>query len=206
MITVQSFVQEMKDKKIMNTKIAPDAVAKYIKENLEITTYIPFTRKRLIADMIVDANTEEIDGVWKNDSISQYISFVVAMIQEHTNLVFEDNPVDDYDMLAENELLVPIIETFRNDYNECDVVLKMALASKLEDNSINTLVGKFLNGILGRIDVAEEFLKSTIGSIDLQEIMNNFFCENLADNTANSACDQDLHEYGVNRWHASDGI
>ena len=29
---------------------------------------------------------------------------------------------------------------------------------------------------------------------DLQEIMNNFFCENLADNTTNPAYDQDLHD------------
>ena len=37
---------------------------------------------------------------------------------------------------------------------------------------------------------------------DLQEIMNNFFCENLADNTTNPAYDHDLHGYGANRRHA----
>ena len=41
---------------------------------------------------------------------------------------------------------------------------------------------------------------------ELQEIMNNFFCENLADSKTNPAYDHDLHGYGVNRWNASDGI
>lgn len=176
MITIAQFIENFKQQNIKNTTMKPNAVGEYLKENLEIKTYIPFATKRLIAEMVVDANTEEIDGVWKNDAISQYIAFVVAMIQAHTNLSFGDNPVDDYDLLVENELLAPIIEMFRNDYNECDIVLKMALASKLEDNNINALVGKFLNGILDRLDGAEEFLKSTLGSIDLQEIMKE---ENL---------------------------
>lgn len=176
MITVQNFVQEFKDRKIMNTKIAPDAISKYIQEKLEITTYIPFDTKRRIAEMVVEANTEEIDGVLKNDAIGQYISFVVAMLQSHTTLGFGDNPVDDYDLLAENELLLPIIELFRTDYNECDVVMKMALASKLEDNNVNALIGKFLNGVLNKLDGFEDMLKSTLGSIDLQEIMKE---ENL---------------------------
>ena len=41
---------------------------------------------------------------------------------------------------------------------------------------------------------------------ELQEIMNNFFCENLADISINSVYDQDLHGCGVNRWNATDGL
>ena len=41
---------------------------------------------------------------------------------------------------------------------------------------------------------------------ELQEIMNNFFCENLADSKTNPAYDHDLHGYGVNRRDASDGL
>lgn len=41
---------------------------------------------------------------------------------------------------------------------------------------------------------------------DLQEIMNNFFCENLADNTTNPAYDQDLHDVVNDRRYAGDGF
>ena len=41
---------------------------------------------------------------------------------------------------------------------------------------------------------------------DLQEIMNNFFCENLADHTINPAYERDLHGFGAGRWYAANGF
>ena len=82
------FVQGFKDKKIMNTKVDTDAVGKYIKETLEVREYVPFKEKRAIVELIVLKNTKVVDGVKKNDSISQYISFITAMLTAHTNLEF----------------------------------------------------------------------------------------------------------------------
>lgn len=148
---VIDFVQCFIDKKVMNTKIEPDAVGKYIKETLEVKEYIPFNTKRKIVDKVVKQNIEIVDGVKKNDPISQYLSFVIAMLMSHTNLEISDNPVDDYDELSRNGLLTQIIETFKTDYNECDVLLKMTLASELEDNNMSFVVSRFLNGILEKL-------------------------------------------------------
>lgn len=66
--------------------------------------------------------------------------------------------------------------------------------------SVLPYIGLMIN--MEIVDPSDNLLKpyTIVKSKDeLQEIMNNFFCENLADNMANSACDQDLHEYGVNR-------
>ena len=178
---VIDFVQSAKDKKVMNTKIAPDAVEKFIRDNLEIREYIPFNKKRMIAEMVVNSNTDVIDGVKKHDSISAYIGFVVSMLSSHTNLEFSDNPVIDYDLLAESGLLMPIIETFHPDYNECDVVLKMALAQEMEDNNVNALVGRFLNNITDKLDGVGEMLKSVIGNVDLNEILGGIKGEDLAE-------------------------
>ena len=76
---VIDFVKSVKDKKVMNTKIEPDAVEKHIRGNLEIREYIPFNEKRMIAEMVVNSNTEMVDGIKKHDSISAYIGFVVSM-------------------------------------------------------------------------------------------------------------------------------
>ena len=171
MITVKNFVQDFKDKKIMNTKVDTDAVSKYIKETLEVREYVPFKEKRAIVELIVLNNTEVVDGVKKNDSISQYISFVTAMLTAHTNLEFSEDPVADYDILSENGLLAPIIETFKTDYSECDVLLKMALASELEDNNMNILFGKFLNGILERLDIVGKLVQESISGVDIKEIV-----------------------------------
>lgn len=169
------FVQGFKDKKIMNTKVDTDAVGKYIKEILEVREYVPFKEKRAIIELIVLNNTKVVDGVKKIDSISQYISFITAMLTAHTNLEFGEDPVVDYDILSENGLLAPIIETFKTDYSECDVLLKMALADELEDNNVNIVFGKFLNGILYRLDAVGEYIKSTMDGVDINSILGESF-------------------------------
>ena len=169
------FVQGFKDKKIMNTKVDTDAVGKYIKETLEVREYVPFKEKRAIVELIVLKNTKVVDGVKKNDSISQYISFITAMLTAHTNLEFGEDPVTDYDVLSESGLLAPIIDTFKTDYSECDVLLKMALADELEDNNVNNAFGKFLNGILYRLDAVGEYIKSAMDGVDINSILGESF-------------------------------
>lgn len=174
---VQNFINDFKSKKIMNTKIDQDAVSKYLKKELEIKTYIPFRTKRQIVEMVVSQNTDWVDGIKKYDSINAYIGFVVAMISAHTSLQFSDDPVADYDLLAENGLLPQIIAEFKESYDECDILLKMALAMELEDNNINVLFGKFLNSILQRVDSIVELAKNTFGNIDIKDVLGKVFKE-----------------------------
>lgn len=174
---VQKFVNDFIEKKITNTKIAPDAVSEYLKKELEIKTYIPFRTKRQIVEMVVSQNTDWVDGIKKYDSINAYIGFVVAMISAHTSLQFSDDPVADYDLLAENGLLPQIIAEFKESYDECDILLKMALAMELEDNNINVLFGKFLNSILQRVDSIVELAKNTFGNIDIKDVLGKVFKE-----------------------------
>lgn len=178
---VIEFVKDFKDKKIMNTHLKPDAVNAYIKENVKITTYLPFRAKRELAEIILGQCIEEVDGVKRHDAIESYMRFVVGMIETHTNLNFDQDPVSDYDLLAEAGLLMPIIDMFKTDYDECNTVLKMALAAELEDNNINILVGKFLNGILDKFDGVSEIIKNTVSNVDLNKMFGgNFKEEDLA--------------------------
>lgn len=165
---INDFVQEFKDKKVINTHINPNAVSEFIRNRLEVKEYLPFATKKILAKMVVDANTPLIDGVYKNDTVGQYIGFVVAMLQAHTNLEFGSNSMEEYDILAQNKLLNPIIETFQDDYNECEILLKMTLTSKLEDNNVNVLVGKFLDGILNKVG-------ALLQSIDLDKLIGKDF-------------------------------
>lgn len=178
---ILDFINGFKEKKVMNTQINPNAVSEYIKKELEVKTYIPFRTKREIAEMVVAQNTEWVDGIKRNDSINQYVGFVVAMLTAHTNLEFSDDPVADYDLLAESGLLPQIITEFKESYDECDIILKMALAMGLEDNNINVSVARFLDGILKRLDNVGEVLKGQLGNIDIKDILGaNFNKEDLA--------------------------
>lgn len=182
MITVKDFCEKFKKDGVINTKIAPDAVSEYIKKELEVKTYLPFMTKREIVEMVVDANITMVDGVKKYDNIRGYVAFIVAMIQAHTNIEFNtENPMPDYDMLAESKMLQQIVETFREDYDECDVLLKMALAAEMEDNNGKAILGRFLNGVLERLDDVIEILSEAAGELDLKSVFgDNFNAENLA--------------------------
>lgn len=180
MANVKQFVEEFKNNKIANSRVNENAVSDYLKDQLEIKEYIPFNDKRMIAEMVVGANTFELDGVKKHDSISAYVGFVVAMLTSHTNLEMSDDPVADYDLLAENGLLMPIIEMFRADYTECDILLKMALAYEMDDNAVGAVVGRFLNGIYNTLDGVGDVLKDTIGKINIDDILGNIKQEDWA--------------------------
>lgn len=181
MANVQSFIEKFNNDKVVNSKINPNAVSGYLKKELEIKTYIPFRIKREVVESVIVRNIEEVDGIKKVDTINQYISFIVAMLTLHTNLNFSEDPVVDYDVLAESGLLPQIIAEFQESYNECDVLLKMALAMELEDNNINVLVGKFLNGILERLDIVGDVLKENLGDFDLKNVLGiDFNQEDLA--------------------------
>lgn len=179
-MTIQNFIEKFKNDKVVNTKIAPDSVSNYLKKNLEIKTYIPFRVKREIAEIVVAQNTDWVDGIRKHDSVNAYISFIVASLVAHTNLVFGDDPVEDYDLLAESGLLPQIIAEFETSHSECDIILKMILAMELEDNNINALVGKFLNDILQKLDGVGDIFKDKLGDFNLKDILGNFKQEDLA--------------------------
>ena len=173
MATVQNFIDGFKQKNIQNTKIAPNGVSDYLKKELEIKTYIPFRQKRETVEVVVAHNIKEIDGIKKIDTINQYVSFVVAMLSLHTNLEFRDDPIADYDLLAESKLLPQIIAEFKESYDECDILLKMVVSSELEDNSTSALIGRFLNGISNMLDGIIEKFEST----DIKDILGANFNE-----------------------------
>ena len=174
---ILDLITDYKEKKVANTQIKPNAVSEYLKQTLEIKEYIPFKNKREIVEMVVAQNTRFIDGIKRNDAIGQYVSFVVAMLIAHSNLEFEKDPVTDYDLLAESGLLPLIINEFKADYSECDILLKMALASELEDNNIEVLIGRFLDKILNKIDNFGNALKDKIGSFNPKDVFGADFNE-----------------------------
>ena len=128
--------------------------------------------------MVVGKSIVEENGVKRVDPISQYISFVIAMLVAHTSLdITQDNPISDYDTLCETGLLEPIVMLFQKDYDECKVVLDMLVSQALEDNNFNVIVGKFLNGILNRLDIFTDTLKESIGNMDLTKLLGADFKE-----------------------------
>lgn len=177
---INELIENYKNAKVQNSKINPNAISEYLRRELEIETYIPFKEKRKIAEMIVAQNIKTIDGIKKYDDIGSYVSLVVASIVAHTNLEFGKDVIADYDLLAESGLLSQIIAEFQGSHEEIGILLKMAIASELEDNNVNVLVGHFLNSILKKLDGFSETLKGKLENFDLKDVLGDFKQEDLA--------------------------
>jgi hypothetical protein len=173
---IMDFCEAYKAKRFINTKQGVDEKSEWFRNELEIKSYIPFREKRRIAEMIVEQNIEVVDGIKKYDDISSYVSLIVASIAAHTNLQFGEDPVADYDLLAESGLLPQIIAEFQGSHEEIGILLKMAVASELEDNNTNVIIGHFLDNILKKLDGFGESFKN----FDIQKILGNIKEEDMA--------------------------
>lgn len=149
---IKEFVEAYRAKRFVNIKTVADEKSEWLRNELEIKSYIPFREKRKIAEMIVEHNITNVDGIKKYDDIDSYVSLVVASIDAHTNLEFSDDPIADYDLLAESGLLPQIIAEFQGSHEEIGILLKMAIAAELEDNNMNVIIGHFLDGILKKLE------------------------------------------------------
>ncbi len=174
---IKTFVESYKAKTFMSTPQGLNDKAEWIREQLKIKKYIPFMEKRKIAEMVVEQNIEVVDGIKKYDNISAYISLIMASIVAHTSLKCSDDPIADYDLLAESGLLPQIVAEFQESHNEIDILLKMAVAYELEDNQTGALIGRFLDSVLKKLDGASGMLKEIIGNLDLEEMFSE---ENVA--------------------------
>jgi hypothetical protein len=177
MKTIKEFVENYKAKRFMSTPQGVNEKAEWLRAELAIKSYIPFRDKKRIAEMIVDQNIKVVDGIKKYSNIDAYIGFIMASIVAHTNLKCGDDPIADYDLLAECGLLPQIVAEFQESHNEIDILLKMAVAYELEDNQPGVQIGKFLDGVLKKLDGASNMLSGALGNLDIEKMFSE---ENMA--------------------------
>lgn len=139
-----------------------------MEKELQVKKYLPMEEKKLIAKGIIYECTERVDGVIKADSVQQYLSYVKYMILHHTNLEYTP---EDYDKLCSTEyqdktLLNAIMDCFAPDAKECTRILNLMTADYMQQNSMEFIVGKFLNNI-------GELLESKLNEFNINDFIPN---------------------------------
>ena len=96
----------------------------YIKDNLEVVSYIPLAKKIALVDKLIDVSMYEFEDYVKEngeksrrrtnrikvDSVVQYFLFCRTLIEAYTNLEKEtDNFFEEYDLLKSSGLLDKLI-------------------------------------------------------------------------------------------------
>lgn len=172
---IVEFIENFKAKKIMNTNVAPDAVNKYIKKELEIKDYIPFADKRELCEKVLNAcNTKTNNGLVMVDSVSRYITFTISIITKYSNLEFssgedaEFDSLDEYDMLCQADLLNPILDAIGEEYATCNNILNMMMADIVaNNNTIESVLGNSLERVNDTVDYFIYTLAEKVKSLNL---------------------------------------
>ena len=150
----------------------------YLKENLKITTYLPFIKKDALAQNIVNATTYKFEDYTKKDgttgrrrtnqiqvnSTAQMLLFYRVIIENYTDLEVEtEGFYEEYDLLNESGLLDKIMQMIP----EKEIAeFKMICDMKKDDIIFNQSTPKaFINQQIERV--------STILGVTLKPVLEN---------------------------------
>ena len=170
-MTIKEFVDSMnKDK---NKIQKAEQLQAALKKKLEVKEYMSIKQKKELVESIVNECVLFDNGIFKFNEIEKYIVFTMKVIEAYTNLELSDDMENDYDMLCESKMLEPIISTFKKEYDEVSILLQMKCDYILNDNNIEAQVGKFLNGLLEKLDDFASVLNAKFGDFDMSKLPVN---------------------------------
>jgi hypothetical protein len=165
---VQELVEIISKNK--NKMFKAEQLKELIKKTLEVKNYISIKGKKQLVDSIVNECILYEDGIYKFDDIDKYICFIMKTIDVYTNLELSDDIEKDYDILCEAQILELIIDTFKKEYDDVNVLLQMKCDYILSGNNIEAQVGKFLDGLLEKADSLVNVLSDKVGNFDINNL------------------------------------
>ena len=142
----------------------------FLKKELEVKDYLSIKQKKTLVQDIVNECVLYYDGVFKFDDIDKYITFTMKTVGAYTNLELSDDIETDYDLLCEAKLLEPVINTFKKEYDEVNVLLQMKCDYVLSGNTIEAQLGRFLDGISEKLDGFANVLSDKMGNFDISKL------------------------------------
>ena len=159
------FVSNSKNKLLKQAQLE-EVIAKQI----ETKKYLPIKQKKELVESIVNECILYEDGVYKFDDIDKYICFTMRVIAAYTNLELSDDIEDDYDVLCEAGVLDVVINTFKKEYDEVNILLQMKCDYVLSSNSLEAQVGKLFDGVLEKLDIITQALANKVEGFDINNL------------------------------------
>ena len=205
-----SFIMNEKEKKEMKIKEFCKEYSNridklkgdYLKENLKITTYLPFIKKDALAQNIVNATTYKFEDYTKEDgttgrrrtnqiqvnSTAQMLLFYRVIIENYTDLEVEtEGFYEEYDALNESGVLFELTADFEGhpsliparEVNELRGIIKM----KQEDEIFNrTEIHNYITEQIDRFSNLANVISKPIMDI-ISERLENETDEESSNNT-----------------------
>ena len=168
---INELVSVMNQNKTKLTKA--EQVQAMLKKELEVKEYLSIKDKKELVQDIVNECVLYEDGVFKFDDIDKYVCFTMRTIAAYTDLELSDDLEADYDMLCESKLLDAIIELFKKEYDDVNILLQMRCDYILSGNTVEAQIGRFLDNMYTKIDVLADAMSNKVNNFDLNSFLNN---------------------------------
>lgn len=166
-MTTKELITLMGDNRYKMMK--PEQLQEVLKKKLEVKDYVSFSTKRNLVSTIVNECILYENGMFKFNDIDKYVCFTMRAIEAYTNLEIE-NLEEDYDLLCESKMLEFVINTFKKEYDDVNILLQMQCDYELSNNSIGSQVGRFLDGILEKVDVLVDSFANKVDGFDFNNL------------------------------------
>lgn len=170
-MTAKELITLMSDSKNKMLKI--DQLQAVLKKKLDVKVYMSIKSKKDLVNAIVNECVLYEDGVFKFNDIDKYICFTMRIIEAYTNLELSEDFENDYDLLCESKLLDSIINTFKKEYDDVNILLQMKCDYVLSCNTIEVQLGRFLDGVSEKLDVFIAALSNKISDFDINNLQVN---------------------------------
>lgn len=167
-MTTKELIKLMSEPK--NKLLKTEQLQEIIKKKLDVKGYISIKAKKDLVESIVNECVLYDEGVFKFDDIEKYVCFTMRVIEAYTNLELSDDIENDYDLLCESKLLDIIIETFKKEYDDVNILLQMRCEYILSGNNIEAQVGKFLTNLSEKIDDIANSLMNKVDSFNINNL------------------------------------
>lgn len=167
-MTVKELVEFVGNPK--NKMLKQEQLQTVLQKQLEVKDYIGIKDKKKLVDNIINECILFEDGIYKFDDIDKYICFIMKTIAAYTNLELSDDIEEDYDILCSARILDLIVNTFKKEYDDVNILLQMKCDYILSNNNIEAQVGKFLNELSEKIDESINVLSDKIGNFNFDKL------------------------------------
>ena len=94
----------------------------------------------------------------------------MRVIEAYTNLELSNDLEEEYDLLCESKLLESIINTFKKEYDDVNILLQMKCDYALNNNTLAAQVGRFFDGVLDKLDVFVDALSNKVDGFDFNNL------------------------------------
>lgn len=168
---VQELVEAINNNK--NKMLKAEQLQAVLRKALEVKEYISIKEKKALVNDIINECILYEDGVYKFNDIEKYICFTMNTIKTYTNLEFSNDIENDYDILCKEKLLEKIIDLFKKEYDEVNILLQMQTDYILSQNAIEVQVGKFLDELLDKINNITKAASDKIENFDFTNLPIN---------------------------------